>query len=40
MGFVFNSDLENFISKNNLKEYGWLKDTLEKTGYNGCKYEK
>ena len=32
MGFVFNSDLENFISKNNLKEYGWLRNAIEKTG--------
>lgn len=32
MGFVSESDLENFISKNNLKEYSYLKDVIKECG--------
>jgi hypothetical protein len=32
MGFVSESDLENFISKNNLKEYSHLKDVIKECG--------
>jgi hypothetical protein len=32
IGFVFESDLKNFKSKNKLEEYNYLKDTLEKCG--------